>query len=478
MVLQTASASELPPEYTDEEKSSRKIFLEKILEKVEFTFVFVSFFFFTDAVTMVVLSGGASEGDGFSYDSVNYTIVHLFYVIHNFLTILLVACRYKRTLYILLSNPVLIAASAMVGLSFLWSFVPDQSLSAGIFATCNVLFSIYLAGRYTLKQQITILSYVLLTIAILNFVFVYALPQYGIMGPPVHAGAWRGVFTHKNGAGKMMVLTCGVMYTMFNEVKNKRLKWLYALGLLLALQMINKTGSGGALLNSVFILTIVTLLQVFKTETRKLLLSLIFLISAAIFIAVAYVPLMTFALGLIGKDATLTGRTDIWEYIYTMIGHRPVLGYGLGGFWHGTAGPSLYVWQRAGWKVPDAHHGFLDMTLQIGILGSVIVCLGLWQTLLRGLARTRLFKTWISSWPASYVLYIVLINLAESSLLAPNSIFWILICTMGFTTSFEAKYLTDFDRFTLAGNSNLMGDEIMGKLKSSERAKTTTPMSI
>lgn len=466
-MLKVASLSKLLPKQGAEDRLKRRAFLEVFLEKVEFTYTFISLFFFTDAITMVVLSGGASEGDGFTYDSVNFIPVHLFYVIHNCLTILFVACRYKRTLYILLSNPFLIGASGIVGFSFFWSFAPDSSLTAGIFATCNLLFAIYLAGRYTLKQQVVILSYVMFAIAVLNFVFVYALPQYGIMGPPVHAGAWRGVFTHKNGAGKMMVLACGVMYIMFNEAKDKRLKWMYLTGMLLSLMMIDKTGSGGALLNSIFILTIITVIQVFKAEPRKLLLSLIFLVTASVFMTVAYVPIMTFALGLIGKDPTFTGRTDIWEYIYTMIGHRPILGYGVGGFWNGTAGPSLYIWQRAGWEVPDAHQGFLDMTLQIGILGTCVVSLVLWQSLLRGVARIRLFKTWVSSWPVVYVLYIILINLAESSLLAPNSLFWILICTVSATTSFEAKYFVDFDRFGLIDSSDIMSDKIADKMNSS-----------
>ncbi|MEL7510026.1 MAG: hypothetical protein AAFN42_22070, partial [Cyanobacteria bacterium J06554_1] len=86
MVIQTASASELPSRGLDEITSSRKEFFERLLEKVEFAYVFISFFFFTDAVLMVVLSGGASEGDGFSYDAVNYTLVHLFYVAHNLLS--------------------------------------------------------------------------------------------------------------------------------------------------------------------------------------------------------------------------------------------------------------------------------------------------------------------------------------------------------------------------------------------------------
>ena len=473
MVIQTVSAGELPSRESDEIKSSRKEFFERLLEKVEFTYVFISFFFFTDAVLMVVLSGGASEGDGFSYDAVNYTLVHLFYVAHNLLTLILVACRYKRTIYILLSNPLLIAANTLIALSFLWSFAPDQSQTGGIFATCNMLFAVYLAGRYTLKQQLTILSYVMLTIAVLNFVFAYALPQYGIMGGPVHPGAWRGVFTHKNGAGRIMVLACGVMLTMFNEVKDKRLKWMYLVGLLLSLIMIDKSGSGGALVNSVFILLIVVIVQVFKSESRKLFLALVFLASAAIFITAAYVPIMTFALGLIGKDPSLTGRTDIWEYIYTMIGNRPALGYGVGGFWHGEAGASLYVIQRAGWLVPDAHQGFLDLTLQIGIIGASMVVLVMWQTLLRGLARVRLVKSWVSSWPAVYILYISLVNLSESSLLAPNSIFWILVCSMSMTMSYEAKYLVDFERFGLIDNHEHVGGNDPGKVTLSGSAQTS-----
>ena len=336
-----------------------------------------------------------------------------------------------------------------------------------------MLFAVYLAGRYSLKQQVTMLGYVLFMIAVLNFVFVYAFPHYGIMGGPVHPGAWRGVFTHKNGAGRIMVLACGVMLTMFNEVKDKRLKWMYLVGLLLSLIMIDKSGSGGALVNSVFILLIVVIVQVFKSESRKLFLALVFLASAAIFITAAYVPIMTFALGLIGKDPSLTGRTDIWEYIYTMIGNRPALGYGVGGFWHGEAGASLYVIQRAGWLVPDAHQGFLDLTLQIGIIGASMVVLVMWQTLLRGLARVRLVKSWVSSWPAVYILYISLVNLSESSLLAPNSIFWILVCSMSMTMSYEAKYLVDFERFGLIDNHEHVGGNDPGKVTLSGSAQTS-----
>ncbi|MBE9069692.1 O-antigen ligase family protein [Leptolyngbya cf. ectocarpi LEGE 11479] len=451
---------------------ARRALFESLLEKFEYAFVFISLFLFTDAVLIVILSGGASEGDGFDYGSVNFAPVQLFYMLNYSLTLLFLVCRYKRTIYVLLSNPLMVATSVLIASSFFWSFSPDDSLTGGVFATCNMLFAVYLAGRFTLKQQLTILSYVLFSIAVLNILFVKGLPQYGVMGPPVHTGAWRGVFTHKNGAGRLMVLACGVMFTMFNDVKNIRFKWMYLIGLLLSLYMIKKTGSGGALVNSIFIMAIVLITQVFKTKPRKLLLSLIFMTSATICISMAYVPIMTFALGLIGKDPTFTGRTDIWEYVHTMIGKRPALGYGVGGFWNGTDGPSLYIIQRARWNVPDSHQGFLDLTLQIGFIGASMVCLVMWQTLLRGVARVRLFKSWVSSWPTVYVLYLSLVNLSESSLLAPNSIFWILVCTTSFTTSFEAKYLVDFDRFGLVGKNKPRADQIMGKVKPPVNAHT------
>lgn len=477
MAFQSNSGIELSPRGLAAKEIRNRAFLKKeflkgIVDKAEFAFSFISLFLFTDAITMVVLTGGVSEGDSFSYESMNFAPVQLFYLVNYGITLFLLACRYKRTVYILLSNPLLIVATVFISLSFFWSFAPSESLKGGIFATLNMLFAVYLAGRYTLKQQVKMLGYVLLTIAVLNFVFVYAFPQYGIMGGSVHPGAWRGVFTHKNGAGRIMVLACGVMFTMFNEVNDKYQKLMYAVGFILAIIMIDKSSSGGALVNSFFILTITIIVQVFKSESRKLYLALIFLTSSAIFIALAYVPLMTFALGLLGKDPTLTGRTDIWEYIFTMIGRRPALGYGVGGFWQGEQGASLYVIQRAGWLVPDAHQGFLDTALQVGLIGTSMVSLVLWQTLLRGLARVRLFKTWVSSWPAVYMLYISLVNMSESSLLAPNSIFWILICSVSLTMSFETKYLMDFGRFSLLNQDEARAGESIRAVKLPGHAHT------
>lgn len=471
MVHPNGSLNQLPFQKKTEgaqKKSSNRALFKKIFESFEFAFVFFSFFIYTEAVTMVVLTGGASEGDGFDFGSANYTPVVLLRLLQYGISVFLAICRYKRTIYVLLSDPLAVTTNIFMSASFLWSTNPSTSLTAGIFLLCNLLFAAYLAGRYTLKQQLTILGYVMLSISVLSLVFVYVLPQYGIMGPPIHTGAWRGVFTHKNVAGKLLVMGVGLMFILLNESKHKHpKKWIYLLGIFCSLIMIKNIRSGGALINTVFILTMICLLQVFKAESRKLALGIIFFVTSSVFIALAYLPLMTFVLGLIGKDPTFTGRTDIWEFVGDMISNRPVLGYGIGGFWQGTAGPSLYVWQRAGWRVPNAHHGFLDTFLEIGLLGGAMVILVLWQIVLRGIARVRLFKTWLSCWPTVYVLYLSLVNFSETSLIGANSLFWILVTTMSLTMSFEAKYLDDFDRFGIMNEESSTKDILIDKIKPS-----------
>ncbi|WP_049558612.1 O-antigen ligase family protein, partial [Limnoraphis robusta] len=74
-------------------------------------------------------------------------------------------------------------------------------------------------------------------------------------------------------------------------------------------------------------------------------------------------------LGLIGKDPSLTGRTDLWAWAREMIDKRPWLGYGYTAFWQGLDGGSAYIIRAARWPVPYSHNGILDLWLDIGLLG-------------------------------------------------------------------------------------------------------------
>ena len=76
-------------------------------------------------------------------------------------------------------------------------------------------------------------------------------------------------------------------------------------------------------------------------------------------------------LELIGKDPTLTGRTDIWGYVVPYIYQRPLLGWGYAAFWS-TLNPA--AWEIANalrWFSPEAHNGLLEILLSGGLVGAV-----------------------------------------------------------------------------------------------------------
>ncbi len=75
-------------------------------------------------------------------------------------------------------------------------------------------------------------------------------------------------------------------------------------------------------------------------------------------------------LELLGKDPTLTGRTDIWYYVMPYIYQRPWLGWGYAAFWS-TLNPAAWdIANSLHWYSPEAHNGLLELLLSGGLLGA------------------------------------------------------------------------------------------------------------
>jgi exopolysaccharide production protein ExoQ len=82
-----------------------------------------------------------------------------------------------------------------------------------------------------------------------------------------------------------------------------------------------------------------------------------------------------FLIQLLGKDMTLTGRTNIWSAVLDSIVKRPLLGYGYQAFWLGMEGESYRVILVVSWMLAQAQNGFLDIMLENGAAGLAIVLL-------------------------------------------------------------------------------------------------------
>jgi O-antigen ligase len=77
--------------------------------------------------------------------------------------------------------------------------------------------------------------------------------------------------------------------------------------------------------------------------------------------------------GAVGRDPTLTDRTKIWAMLLSM--HtNPVVGTGYESFW---LGPRLdWIWSQGGLgKINEAHNGYLEVYLNIGLIGLSLLVL-------------------------------------------------------------------------------------------------------
>jgi O-antigen ligase len=154
-------------------------------------------------------------------------------------------------------------------------------------------------------------------------------------------------------------------------------------------------------------------------------------------------------LAVLGKDPTMTQRTVIWASVIPSILRHPFVGYGFGAFWSGLNGESTQTILVTGWMEAQAQSGYLDVLLQIGLLGF---CPLIWlfiRALIKGGptavsgGRTQMMKV------STVLLVLVLVeNIGETSFLAPHELLWLysLVAILVLTVkSGSAK-----NRFTLA----------------------------
>lgn len=77
-------------------------------------------------------------------------------------------------------------------------------------------------------------------------------------------------------------------------------------------------------------------------------------------------------LALLGRSDDLTGRIGIWEKVIALAQQQPVFGWGWVSFWMPWAPPFDTLAFRNGVRQLQAHNAWLDIWLQLGIIGLVV----------------------------------------------------------------------------------------------------------
>jgi exopolysaccharide production protein ExoQ len=311
---------------------------------------------------------------------------------------------------------------------------PTRTISSGALLLAGVLLLYYIMSRYSIDQVLELLL-VLGTVTIgASIMFALTLPQYGLDQMGGHSDAWKGIFSAKNYLGNMALffLTVGVSYrgrTPF--LRSVRLSQI--MFCLVAIAFSRATTAWLLTVIYIVLFTVMKTLHGFRKKDYLVVCLLLLVVFSAVTAAIVVWP--DFLINLLGKDLTLTGRTGIWSAVTDSIAKRPLLGYGYQAFWLGLEGESYRVILAVSWVLAQAQNGFLDVMLEMGVLGLVIVLLVFGFAfrdgvvcLLRSREDTHLRAV---EWYLIIVVLTLIYNLDESFLFDPKhlcSLIFLLAC--------------------------------------------------
>jgi exopolysaccharide production protein ExoQ len=244
----------------------------------------------------------------------------------------------------------------------------------------------------------------------------------------VYAGAWRGIFDHKNGLGRVMAL--GLITILW--VRARGSQWIRAaliFGFVLCTVELVGSRSATAAGIAVVGLTLVVLLRSPRRGPALAAIAGVSLVGAALLGAAVFGGAIDAGdlLAVLGRDESLTGRTEIWSSVMQAISDRPFFGFGYDVFWQHFAWYGQYIPPSIGWRPFHAHNGYLEAALDFGLSGLGIAI----ALLLSGATHAWRFAMKAapehSGWSLLVILYFVATNFTESVIGKYNSPDWIVL---------------------------------------------------
>jgi len=424
------------------------------LNYFEKRFTIFSLILFTGILNCTSYYNGSREGSTESYVySPLDRIVTLLTYLNYALTLFFIIARFKTVVRPALRDPFLWSLVGLCLTSFLWSDFPEISRKYGLMTLWSTLFGLYISSRYSLKEQLKMIMWAMGISTMFSFLYSLALPG-SAKESGMHAGAWRGPLIHKNTFARFAAfLTIPPLLTALNKVnKHRSIIWIiFTIAVLLVQLSTSKT----ALLIFLILMIMLPLYNALRWSDNILIPILIAVLLVGGSISIWLVSNWEPFLFSIGRDPTLSGRTDIWNALLDKAWERPWLGYGFQTFWV-DGGGAEYVWRAIRYKVGHAHNGFLNIVADLGFVGLFFFLASIAFTYQRAIVYLRSGKTSAELWPIMYVTFFFMYNHSESTIIEPSSIFWVLYVTV--SLSLRRIPVTNSEQFAAPSEKQISGE--------------------
>lgn len=395
-------------------KVSLRIRPRKLLRRLEVVYVIVALLLLSRAFRFLL--GGSEDGA-----MATAVLIAVFAV-----SLPVVAWRIKHFVWVALRDKLLLVVVGFVLVSILWSTAPEISLRRGIVLLGATYFGIYLATSFDLKTFIRLLAWTFLIAAVMSVALAFLVPELGV-GSGRITNAWTGIYDQKNVLGRVMTVAALTFWHVARHERG-RMRWLWWGGFATAVALILLSRSATSLVILVLALALYPAYRALRWRDQRLvvgILALAVLIGSVVaFIFAADTDLFFTTLGRDPDGNTFLGRLLLWGDLWFLL--QPVLlqGYGYNAFWRGFDGPSADIWAKYRWKPGHAHNGYLDLWLDLGLVGLLLIVSHLVASLVRVVRLIRLNGAPEAFWALSYLVFLVVANATYSLLVSQSVFFW------------------------------------------------------
>ena len=188
---------------------------------------------------------------------------------------------------------------------------------------------------------------------------------------------YTGVANDKNGLGyDCLLFGLGALWCFLEAVREKagryRNRQLMAHGtiLLMVAWLFWKANSATSMIGFLLGATIFLLVAWIRRPIVVHVLAVAIPVAAVV--AFVILDLDAYAASAVGRDVSLTGRTELWAEALR-VHNAPLFGVGFEAYWLGPRAD--YLWQKFWWRPNQAHNGYLETYLTLGWMGLVMLAL-------------------------------------------------------------------------------------------------------
>ncbi len=350
-------------------------------------------------------------------------LVRALYIPAYLVGLFLVGLKPGASLAGLIRQPFLIAILCIAAASTFWSVSPDQTSRRAVAVVLTTLCGIAMGARWrwpALAETFAVVFGILTVGSLLVGLF---LPSIGRMST-TFPGSWRGLWLEKNIFGGEMAFAL-LLFAAAGVLRPERRRLWFGLALV-AFAMIFASTSKTSLVAVTLGFAVFCLVLVVRRGGSLAVVASWGAVVALIALTATVLLAPDIFLNLLGKDATLTGRTKIWAAVMRQIQQRPWFGWGYGAVWSEDTGwgPLAWIVKQAGFTPQHAHNSWLEQWLGMGLWGLGAWSLYYLMTMVRAIAAMVRSNGALVALP--FLVIYTMTSLTESVAVSYNDMRWVI----------------------------------------------------